>query len=267
MNSDTPMTLEEILDTIMFEEAEPNYGALQKWVARYPEHKAELAEFFAVWAEQAATSDKARIGERRVTSRLLRHSLDLTVRHIDVRGWAEKGINARVRKAAPEHQGLGATAATHGVSNFILEGQTIQQVQNVSRRGMLAAVAASLGPILVRHETEIPETESKCGLEKGLCGIIDGGAARACSMALKDVEPHYHKRTTELYYVLDGQGVVSLNGEEHLVRKGSFLHIPPGVVHSFTGEAKMLIIGVPAISTEEDMFYPSQSGCETTQDD
>ncbi len=132
------------------------------------------------------------------------------------------------------------------------------QEELVSRRGMLGAtVAAGLGPLLVRHEADVPLTESKCGLEKGLCGIVDGGAARACSMTLNNVEEHYHKRTTEIYYVLEGQGTVWLNGEEHAVQKGTFLHIPPGVRHSFVGSAKMLIIGVPAISTDEDMFYTS----------
>jgi len=40
---------------------------------------------------------------------------------------------------------------------------------------------------------------------------------------------HYHKRSTELYYVLEGEGVVVLDGEEHAVRKGSLVHIPPGM--------------------------------------
>lgn len=142
-------------------------------------------------------------------------------------------------------------------------GEAEDMFQEVSKQAIASAslfthaAATAFGPILVRHESEVPETESSCGLEKGLCGIIDGGAARACSMALTNVEAHFHKRTTEIYYVLDGQGVVQLNGEEHRVRKGSFMHIPPGVVHSFTGQAKVLIIGVPAISTDDDMFYPA----------
>jgi mannose-6-phosphate isomerase-like protein (cupin superfamily) len=151
-----------------------------------------------------------------------------------------------------------STGGIRGNRNLQPEEKPMDQKQNLSRRGMIAAAAAdAFGPILVRHESEVPETESSCGFEKGLCGIIDGGAARACSMALTNVVAHYHKRTTEIYYVLDGQGVVQLNGEAHQVRKGSFMHIPPGVVHSFTGQAKVLIIGVPAISTDDDMFYPA----------
>lgn len=158
-----------------------------------------------------------------------------------------------------------STGGKRGNRNLQAEDKRMDQKQNLSRRSMLAAAAAAFGPILVRHESEVPETESSCGLEKGLCGIIDGGAARACSMALTNVEAHYHKRTTEIYYVLDGQGVVQLNGEEHPVRKGSFMHIPPGVVHSFTGQAKVLIIGVPAISTDDDMFYPASPGSEAAE--
>ena len=159
-----------------------------------------------------------------------------------------------------------STGGNRGNRNLQAEDTRMDQKQNLSRRSLLAATAAAaFGPILVRHESEVPETESSCGLEKGLCGIIDGGAARACSMALTNVEAHFHKRTTELYYVLDGQGVVQLNGEEHRVRKGSFMHIPPGVVHSFTGQAKVLIVGVPAISTDDDMFYPASPGAEAAE--
>jgi quercetin dioxygenase-like cupin family protein len=63
--------------------------------------------------------------------------------------------------------------------------------------------------------------------------------------------PHYHKIATELYYVLEGSGTVIVDGEEHEVRKGSLVHIPPGLIHSARGRMKVLVVGVPDISGED----------------
>lgn len=56
-----------------------------------------------------------------------------------------------------------------------------------------------------------------------------GVAAWVHAVDIDGAREHYHKRATELYYVLEGEGVVVLDGEEHPVRKGSLVHIPPGM--------------------------------------
>jgi quercetin dioxygenase-like cupin family protein len=71
-------------------------------------------------------------------------------------------------------------------------------------------------------------------------------------------KPHYHKRSTELYYVLEGAGSVFLDGEEHAVTKGSLVHIPPGVVHGARGQMRVLVVGVPDIA-EDDYFLPEEA--------
>ena len=63
MNSDGPMNLEEIQDAILLEEAKPTHDALERWVTLYPQYRADLVEFFATWAEQAAIPDETAIDE------------------------------------------------------------------------------------------------------------------------------------------------------------------------------------------------------------
>jgi len=48
---------------------------------------------------------------------------------------------------------------------------------------------------------------------------------------------------------------VTLDGAEHAVRKGSIVHIPPGVVHSAKGRVRVLVVGIPDIA-EDDLFFP-----------
>jgi quercetin dioxygenase-like cupin family protein len=69
---------------------------------------------------------------------------------------------------------------------------------------------------------------------------------------------HYHKRSTELYYVLEGSGSVLLDGVAHPVSKGSLVHIPPGVVHGALGRMRVLVVGVPDIGDDDYFEAPQQ---------
>jgi mannose-6-phosphate isomerase-like protein (cupin superfamily) len=46
------------------------------------------------------------------------------------------------------------------------------------------------------------------------------------------VEPHAHKVQEQIYHVLDGEGLMELDGERRVVRCGDFIFIPPGVEHA-----------------------------------
>jgi quercetin dioxygenase-like cupin family protein len=46
-----------------------------------------------------------------------------------------------------------------------------------------------------------------------------------------------------------------LDGQEHPVKPGSLVHIPPGVVHSARGRMRVLVVGVPDIA--EDDYFPA----------
>jgi mannose-6-phosphate isomerase-like protein (cupin superfamily) len=110
--------------------------------------------------------------------------------------------------------------------------------------------------ILVRHEGESPRERSTCGWRDRLISHEDREsrpAAWAHAVDIDGARLHYHKRSTELYYVLEGDGVVLLDGEEHPVHKGSIVHIPPGVVHGARGRMRVLVVGIPDIA-EDDYF-------------
>jgi mannose-6-phosphate isomerase-like protein (cupin superfamily) len=112
--------------------------------------------------------------------------------------------------------------------------------------------------LLVRHEAEAPRERSTCGWRYRLISREDKDKPVAAWVHTVDIDgsrPHYHRRTTELYYVLEGEGSVLLDGVEHAVRKGSLVHIPPGVVHGGRGRMRVLVVGVPNID-DQDLFFP-----------
>ena len=111
---------------------------------------------------------------------------------------------------------------------------------------------------LVRHEGEAPRERSTCGFRDRLISREDSGvAAWAHAVDIDGARPHYHKVATELYYVLDGEGFIILDGVEHAVRKGSIVHIPPGVVHAARGRVRVFVVGIPDMS-DDDLFFPDQ---------
>jgi len=105
--------------------------------------------------------------------------------------------------------------------------------------------------ILVRHEGHTPRERSACGWRDRLISREDqelAPAAWAHAVDIDGAKPHYHKVATELYYVLEGEGRVILDGVEHEVRKGSLVHIPPMAVHSAVGRMRVLVVGIPDIA-------------------
>lgn len=49
---------------------------------------------------------------------------------------------------------------------------------------------------------------------------------------MSHVEPHQHKIQEQIYHVLEGEGLMELDGERRVVRPGDFIFIPPGVEHA-----------------------------------
>ncbi len=122
-----------------------------------------------------------------------------------------------------------------------------------------------MGPLLIRHEGHTERERSTCGWRERLVSREDAAlnpAAWAHAVDIDGARLHYHKRSTELYYVLEGGGTVSLDGVDHAVSKGSMVHIPPGVVHCAQGRMRVLVIGIPDIA-EDDYFEPEAAASTT----
>lgn len=115
---------------------------------------------------------------------------------------------------------------------------------------------ATTGPLLIRHEGHTPRERSTCGWRDRLISREDADlspAAWAHAVDIDGAKLHYHKRSTELYYVLEGGGTVVLDGVEQPVSQGSLVHIPPGIVHGARGKMRVLVVGIPDIA-EDDYF-------------
>jgi quercetin dioxygenase-like cupin family protein len=96
-------------------------------------------------------------------------------------------------------------------------------------------------------------------LSKALVGPDNAGTRRIdfriSSYAPKAyVAEHVHRVQEQIYYVLDGQGVLTLDDASHLMSAHDYVYVPPGVRHSFTntGLAPLVFLVVTTPASDDD---------------
>jgi len=67
------------------------------------------------------------------------------------------------------------------------------------------------------------------------------------------VQEHVHKIQEQVYYVLEGEGMLTLGKARHLMRPHDYVYVPPGVRHSFTntGTAGLVFLVVTTPADDE----------------
>ena len=69
-----------------------------------------------------------------------------------------------------------------------------------------------------------------------------------------DAQVHYHKKMTEIYVVLEGEGELELDGARIPVRPMSAVLIKPGCRHRAIGRLTLLNIPIPAFNPADEHF-------------
>jgi mannose-6-phosphate isomerase-like protein (cupin superfamily) len=70
----------------------------------------------------------------------------------------------------------------------------------------------------------------------------------------EDARTHYHKRMTEMYYILEGTGEMELDGQRHAVKAGDAILIKPGCRHRAIGKLRVLNVPIPAFDSADEWF-------------
>ncbi|HEY3397003.1 MAG TPA: cupin domain-containing protein [Armatimonadota bacterium] len=83
-----------------------------------------------------------------------------------------------------------------------------------------------------------------------------GSRVASCHLVEVSAEArsHYHKRLTELYVVLEGEGALELDGELIPVRPLSAALIRPGCRHRAVGQMRIINIPIPAFDPNDEWF-------------
>jgi mannose-6-phosphate isomerase-like protein (cupin superfamily) len=70
----------------------------------------------------------------------------------------------------------------------------------------------------------------------------------------EDARTHYHKKMTEIYLVLEGQGEIELDGQFFPVKPMTAIMIKPGCRHRAVGQLKIINIVIPAFDPADEWF-------------
>ena len=69
-----------------------------------------------------------------------------------------------------------------------------------------------------------------------------------------DAKTHYHKKLTEIYFILEGTGQMELDGQLFDVGPGSAILIKPGCRHRAVGQMKIMNVPIPAFDPNDEWF-------------
>jgi quercetin dioxygenase-like cupin family protein len=70
------------------------------------------------------------------------------------------------------------------------------------------------------------------------------------------VAEHVHKVQEQVYYVLEGEGLLTLDAEQHLMRPHDYVYVPPGVRHSFTNTGTAGLVFLVVTTPADDEPHP-----------
>ena len=107
--------------------------------------------------------------------------------------------------------------------------------------------------LVSRHGSEIRPL-----IDRTTSSITQCSVAEERLMPGQAVSPHFHRETEEVYYILEGEGMMTVGDERTGVVAGDAILIPLNTVHSLanTGASPMRIVLVcgPAFSRADENF-------------
>ena len=105
----------------------------------------------------------------------------------------------------------------------------------------------------------IPPVPCPCGAARRAFAEVPDGQATVHLVDIKlDAETHHHRRTTELYIVLEGEGEIELDGERFPVRPLTAIYIRPGCRHRALGKLRLLNIPIPPFDPDDEFLEPEE---------
>jgi mannose-6-phosphate isomerase-like protein (cupin superfamily) len=108
---------------------------------------------------------------------------------------------------------------------------------------------------LVAQLDEIDPVRCPCGWARRAFAVPGNKTATMHLVEIEeDARTHFHRRTTEIYLVLEGEGHIELDGELIPVKPMTAIYIPPGCRHRAIGKLKIVNIPVPAFDSSDEWF-------------
>src|SRR5262245_19056682 len=108
---------------------------------------------------------------------------------------------------------------------------------------------------LIAQLDELPPARCPCGFTRRAFAGANGNVASVHVVDIQeDARTHYHKKMTEIYLVLEGEGQMELNGKLFPVKPMTAIYIHPGCRHRAIGRLRIINITVLAFDDSDTRF-------------
>ena len=106
--------------------------------------------------------------------------------------------------------------------------------------------------MIARHLDEVQPQPCPCGSARRIITKNDTDVAGFHITTIKNADRHYHKKTTEIYHILEGQGTLEVGEEQVDLTPGMTVLVPKGTRHRGWGDFKTVVVTVPAFDPEDE---------------
>lgn len=113
----------------------------------------------------------------------------------------------------------------------------------------------SMTNYLIAQLDEVPAQPCPCGITRRAFAVPENTLATVHKVDIhEDARVHYHKKLTEIYVILEGEGWMELDGQRVPVKPMTSVMIKPGCRHRAVGKMKILNIAIPAFDPADEWF-------------
>jgi mannose-6-phosphate isomerase-like protein (cupin superfamily) len=111
--------------------------------------------------------------------------------------------------------------------------------------------------VVIRNVEEVPQERGSCGMRRKLITHADCSALGLSHLNIADARPHFHNYSNEIYYVLDGNGILEVDENRIPLKKGTTVLVPPLHVHRAiaANNLEVLVIMAPPAAENDDIEY------------
>lgn len=108
---------------------------------------------------------------------------------------------------------------------------------------------------MISQLDQVPPVRCPCGwARRAFAASTDNVASMHIVDIQEDSRAHYHKRMTEIYLVLEGEGQMELDGQLIPVKPMTAVYIRPGCRHRAIGKLRIVNIPVPSFDESDEWF-------------
>lgn len=108
---------------------------------------------------------------------------------------------------------------------------------------------------LVTQLDAVPAVPCPCGTSRRGFAVPENTVATIHLVDISiDARAHYHKKMTEIYLVLEGEGFMELDGERIPVKPMTSVFIKPGCRHRLVGRYRIVNVPIPAFDPADEWF-------------